>query len=226
MLICSLQSAPAPAPAPAPASGPAPKLGLFESPNYDYKFSKGAVDSTWGQSYIVTTKNYGLGKLDSIAINEDKHSIAVMEAWNNKETLLKTDPRKATLSDIEANLYVESGGNLNDLSLLYHSAILEDSKADARPGPDMYQTLLDVKKAMTGDEGYDGTLTLKQDSKGVEQDSFNKILGTKFPKGINRMIAQYSIKNPQGSAKQITQFDITLAEDMGPTYNDLYAYLA
>jgi hypothetical protein len=104
----------------------------------------------------------------------------------------KTDPRKATLSNIEANLYVKDGGNLNDLDLVYHSNILKDQKQT--PGvPDMHQVLLDVKKTMIGDPQHAGTLTLKRDSTGAEKDSFDKVLDTKFPKEINRMIPQYGI---------------------------------
>jgi hypothetical protein len=55
----------APAPAPTPASGPAPKLGLFNSKDYDYKFVKDYNDPELGQTYLVSTPNFHKGNVDS-----------------------------------------------------------------------------------------------------------------------------------------------------------------
>jgi hypothetical protein len=77
--------------APAPVSGPAPKPGLFDSKDYDYKFLKDYIDPEWVQTYLVSTPNFKTGTfVDSIATNKDKHSLAVMEAWNGQETILRT----------------------------------------------------------------------------------------------------------------------------------------
>lgn len=121
---------------------------------------------------------------------------------------------------------------MNDVERIHHSVVMEDGEAASadgtKPGiPSSHEVLMEARQSMmNGDVGHEGTLTLKRDSTGPEQETFNKVMNTKFPQGIDRMIGQYGIKNSDGKPKQITQFDISPAEGYTAEENDLLVHIA
>lgn len=170
----------------------------FDASKYDYKKSVRAdPDPKWGTVTDVSTPNYEEGKfpLDIIAINSDKNSICILEAWNKDEALADTT-RKLTLSDIAMNLFIDAGKTPQDLSLIHvdnientatRSAIVKVCKMNNKP------TNKPVHITVTSSAAAGST----------ELNGFNTLLSTPFGIVADKVRQQFSV------GKSITSFTVS-----------------
>lgn len=145
----------------------------------------------------VKTPNYkgGADPVDVIAINKDKNSIGIMEAWN-KDDVPADASKKLSLADIEMNLFTSAGKRPQDLELIHADNVINTEAKSA---------IVNVYK-MNGKTTFnaaDITVKASAEAGSVEKNSFNTLLGTPFGIGADKLRQQYSV------GKEITAFKVS-----------------
>lgn len=132
--------------------------------------------------------------MDVIAINKDKNSISIMEAFNAFD--VAASERKLALADIQMHLFTSAGKTPQDLELI-HVDNVKNTEANS--------AIKDVYK-MNGRSTLntvDITVKASAEAGSVERNSFNTLLGTPFGRGADKLRQEYSV------GKQITAFKVS-----------------
>ncbi|RDL32599.1 uncharacterized protein BP5553_09055 [Venustampulla echinocandica] len=195
----------------APKDVPAPILKIyppkdvpnpFEVGRYDYaKSVRSTPDPNWGTVTDVSTPNYEGGHLpvDVIAINTDKNSIGIMEAWNKDDAPADTT-KKLALADIEMNLFTQAGKTPQDLSLIHVDNVKNTDTRNAITS--VYK--MNNKPTLNA---ADITVRASAATGSTELNGFNTLLGTPFGIGADKVRQQFSV------GKSITSFKVSNHKD-------------
>ncbi len=173
---------------------PKPVPNPFDS-NYEYTNAPRQIaDPNWGTVYDVKTLNYDKGdsSVDVIAINTDKNSIGIMEAWNKYDAPADAT-KKLALADIEMNLFTSAGKTPQDLQLI-HVDNVENSETRT--------AIVSVYGMMKESTLAGNTITLRATGTGSELDGYNTLAGTPFGLGADKVRQQFSV------GKTITQYTL------------------
>lgn len=121
----------------------------------------------------------GDSPVDVIAINTDKDSIGIMEAWNKRDTPADAT-RKLTLCDIEMNLFTDAGKTPQDLSLIHVDNVQNTAAKSA---------IVNVYKMNNKPtfNAVDITVTASAATGSTELNGFNTLLGTPFGIGVGKV---------------------------------------
>lgn len=179
---------------------PKPVPNPFDS-NYEYTNAPRQIaDPNWGTVYDVKTPNYkdGRASLDVIAINTDKNSIGIMEAWN-KDDVPADATQKLSLADIEMNLFTSAGKNPQDLQLIHVDNVLNTETRAA---------IVSVYGMMKESTLSGNTITLRATGTGSELDGYNTLAGTPFGLGADKVRQQFSV------GKIVTQYTLNGHRDV------------
>ncbi|KAI9652387.1 MAG: hypothetical protein M1829_001662 [Trizodia sp. TS-e1964] len=160
----------------------------FEGDQYSYTKSVRVVpDLNWGTVTEVYTRDYmgGESAVDIIAINSDKNSISILEAWNEKD-IPDDITKKLRLADIEMSLFTGAGKTPQDLSLIH---------VDNVKNTDTYNAVISVYKMNNKStlSAADITLSASAAPGSTELNSFNTLLGTPFVIGADKLRQQFSV---------------------------------
>lgn len=176
---------------------PKPIPNPFQN-QYGYTKTAGKPDPNWGPVTEVYTDNYKGNPVDSIAINTDKNSIGIMNAWNKLDT---TDPAtKLSLADIEMAIFRDAGKTPQNLSLIHVDNIQNTETKNAITS--VYE--MNGKSTLNA---VDITVRASAASGSTELNGFNTLLGTPFGKSADKVRQQFSV------GKNIASFKISGHKD-------------